>query len=499
MNARYSPLLHVTNVIGIAVMLGGCASPRPAATDCEALRRNPVTDSRATRLARERVERGLLPLVALAGVPDSAFSLGDRMERYGVPGVSIAVIDAGSIAWSGAYGVREANQAPAVTNTTLFQAGSISKAVAAVTALRLVDRGRLALDDDVNRTLRSWRVPLDTMTRGRPVTLRRLLSHAAGFNLPSFRGYDRGSPLPTLAHLLAGVAPANTPAARVEVAPGTEWRYSGAGMEVVQQLIEDATGRAYADVATEEVLGPAGMCLSTFSQRPDTLGREVASGYSRGGPVAGHWLLYPELAAAGMWSTAEDLARFGLALGSLLRASTMREALRHQMGRWGLGFALGEAGGDSATFGHDGSTAGFTARLVMLADGRRGLAVMTNGESEALIDEIQRSVGAAYGWPVRPRPVRTVVEVAPQQLARVTGRYRIVLGDRTIDVAFTVVGHRLQFVGQSGRPAPLYAESPHRFFSRDSGTRFSFDSSVAPPRRVIIDQPGQQFVALRVP
>lgn len=498
---------RVSWVTGIAVMLGGCAARHPAATDCEAPQAA-VPDREAIRSARERVERRLLPLVALAGVPDSAFPLRDRMERYRVPGVSLSVIDEGRIAWSGAYGVREAGRPGAVTDTTLFQAGSISKSVAAATALRLVDRGRLALDDDVNRTLRSWRVPRDSLTRRRPVTLRALLSHSAGFNLPSFRGYQGGAALPTLAQILAGTAPANTPAARVEVAPGTEWRYSGAGTEVVRQLLEDATGRDYADVATEEVLAPAGMCRTSFSQRPDTLGREVATGHSGSTPVAGGWFLHPELAAAGMWSTSNDLARFGLALGfslhgasgGLLREPTMREAVRRQMGSWGLGFALGGGAGDSATFGHDGSTAGFTARLVMFDDGRRGLAVMTNGESEALIDEIQRSVAAAYGWPVRARPVRRVVQLAPEQLTRVAGRYRVVVDDRAIDVGFTLAGDRLAFVGQSGQPAPLYAESPNRFFSRESGTTFTFDTDGrAPARRVTIDQTGQQFVAQRLP
>jgi CubicO group peptidase (beta-lactamase class C family) len=486
----------VSVVIGLTVILGGCA-PQAAVSDREAI-----------QAARERVERGLLPLVAVPGVPDSAFPLPDRMERYRVPGVSLTVIDEGRIAWSAAYGVREAGRPGAVTDTTLFQAGSISKAVAALTALRLVERGRLALDDDVNRTLRSWRVPLDTMTRGHPVTLRMLLSHSAGFNVPSFRGYERGSALPTLAQLLAGTPPSNTPAARVEVAPGTEWRYSGAGTEVVRQLIEDATGRRYEDVATEQVLAPAGMRLSGFSQRPDTLGREVAEGHTAGTPVAGGWLVHPQLAAAGLWSTSDDLARLGLALGASLRGArggvlsqaTMREAGRRQMGHWGLGFALGGGTGDSATFGHDGSTAGFIARLIMFADGRRGLAVMTNGESEALIDEIQRSVAAAYGWPVRPRPVRTAVRIAPEQLTGLAGRYRILVDDRTIDVAFTLAGGGLAFVGQSGRPAPLYAESPSRFFSRESGSTFTFDiDGPGPARGVTIDQPGQRFVAQRLP
>jgi CubicO group peptidase (beta-lactamase class C family) len=453
------------------------------------------------------VEQGLLPLVAVAGVADSAFALSERMERYRVPGVSLTVVDKGRIAWSAGYGVRESGRQGAVTDTTVFEAGSISKSVAAATALRLVEQGRLMLDADVNRTLRSWRVPSDSVTERRPVTLRALLSHSAGFNLPSFRGYQRGAALPTLTQILAGAAPANTPAARVEVTPGTEWRYSGAGTEVVRQLIEDATGRGYADVAMEEVLAPAGMCHSGFSQRPDTLGREVAAGHQAGTPISDGWLLHPELAAAGMWSTSADLARFGLALGAslhgrsgrLLREATMREAVRRQMDSWGLGFALGGGPGDSATFGHDGSTAGFTARLLMFADGRRGLAVMTNGESEALIDEIQRSVAAAYHWPARPRPVRTAVQLAPEQLTPLTGRYRIVVDDRMIDVGFNVAGDRLAFVGQSGRPAPLYAEAPNRFFSRESGTTFTFDTDGhSPARRVTIDQPGQRFVAERL-
>jgi CubicO group peptidase (beta-lactamase class C family) len=292
------------------------------------------------------------------------------------------------------------------------------------------------------------------------------------------------------------------------VPPGTDWRYSGVGTEVVRLLIEDATGRDYAAVASEAVVAPAAMCWTTFSQRPDTLGRFLASGHSGGRVVQGQWRMHPELAAAGVWSTAEDLARLGVALGaslrgepnSLLRESTMREMVRRQFGSWGLGFALGSAGGDSATFGHDGSTAGFTARLLMFTDGRRGLAVMTNGESEAFIDEIQRSVAATYGWPLSPRPVRTVMAVGPEQLARLTGRYRITLDDRNIDIAFTATGDRLAFVGSTGRASLLFAESPTRYFSRESGTTFSFElPESGSARRVTIDQTGQRFVANRLP
>lgn len=499
-----SQLSRALKVMVTAMWLGACATQTQSGAQCEVPGGQSTRRTEPTQRTIERVERGLLPLIALRGVPDSTFSLSARMERYAVPGVSIAVIDAGAIEWSRAYGLRRAGEAAVTTDSTLFQAGSISKSVAAVTALRLVERGLLALDADVNRTLRSWRVPVDSLTRDSSVTLRRLLSHTAGFNLPSYNGYEHASHIPTMAQLLAGAAPANTPAARVEVTPGTEWRYSGAGMEVVRQLIEDASGRPYEHVATDEVLRPSGMCQSTFSQRPDTMRRDFAAGHSGGTPLDNGFRMHPELAAAGMWSTALDLARFGVALGSsrnarggLLRQETMREALRPHLGHWGLGFALGGSA-DSATFGHDGSTAGFAARLVMLADGRRGVAVMTNGESDALIDEIQRSVATAYGWPMPDRPVRTVVSLDRHQLSRLAGNYRIIFGDRTIDVSFTVVDDRLAFVGQSGRPASLYAESPTRVFSRESGTTFTFEIEGArPARSVVIDQVGQQFVARR--
>ena len=266
-----SHVLWPSSLLWIALLplpAGGALRPPPQGA-CET--QSPVVESPAARTARERVERGLLPLVSLAGTADSAFTIAQRMALYGVPGVSVAVIDQGRIVWSAGYGVRELGQTDSVTHATLFQAGSISKSVAALTALRLVEQGRLTLDDDVNRTLRTWRVPDDTMTRGQPVTLRRLLSHSAGFNLPSFRGYEGGATLPSLVEILTGTGPANTAAGRVEVPPGTEWRYSGIGTEVVRLLIQDAAGRDYSAVAGEAVVAPAAMCWTTFSQRPDTL------------------------------------------------------------------------------------------------------------------------------------------------------------------------------------------------------------------------------------
>jgi CubicO group peptidase (beta-lactamase class C family) len=469
-------------------------------------------DRDAQRISR--VERGLLPTVALRGGRDTAYTLADRLVRYGVPGVSVAVIDGGRVAWARGYGALEAGDARHVDTTTLFQAGSISKAVTAVAALRLVERGALQLDEDVNLRLVSWKVPPSEWTRERPVTLRGLLSHGAGLNVPSFPGYEAGAPVPTLLEVLDGAPPANTPPVRVEIAPGTEWRYSGGGLTVAQQLIIDASGRPFAELLRETVLDRAGM-TRTVAEQPLSAARaaSAATGHSAGAPVAGRWHTYPELAAAGLWSTAPDLARFGVAVlrairrerGALLEPAIARAMVTRQIGDWGLGFALGggTVPGDSATVGHGGSTVGYTARLLVLPATRQGIAVMTNGESEALIDEIERAVAREYAWPVRPRVEKTLAAVDPGGFAALAGRYRVELGDRTFDFVVRVdgtgEGRRLVITGPSGRPGELLPLSELRFFSQDTGNEFTFAREGNVTTRMEIDQQGQRFTALRMP
>ena len=459
-----------------------------------------------------RIEHGLLRTVAVRGRSDSAFALSDRMSRYAVPGVSIAVIDGGRLAWARAFGLLAADGTQRVDTASLFQAGSISKAVTAVAALRLVERGELRLDEDVNRRLVAWKIPPSELTRTTPVTLRGLLSHGAGLNVPSYRGYLPGEPVPTLAQVLEGAPPANTPAARVEVAPGTRWSYSGSGMSVVQLLLTDATHRPFADILREMVLEPAAMTF-TLAEQPLSTAHAVsaATGHSAGAPVAGRWRVFPEIAAAGLWSTAPDLARFGIAVlrsirgepGALLGPALARDMVTRQIGNWGLGFALGTAGGDSATVGHDGSTLGFTARLYLLPATGQGIAVMTNGESEALIDEVMRAVAHEYSWPARLRVEKTVAAVDPAGFASLAGRYRVEASGRTFDFTVSVEGsgekRRLLIAGPSGRTGELLPLSAMRFFSQDTGNEFTFVRDGKDVTRMEIDQQGERFSARRLP
>jgi len=182
-----------------------------------------------TPSSREAIEGGLVPAIRVRGAAiTDDLSIRARMERYCVPGAALAVIDDGRIAWTGEYGSAVAGGA-AVRPDTLFQAASISKAVAATAVLALVEAGDIDLDADVNSMLRSWRLPESEHTDGHPVTVRHLLSHTAGLTVPGFPGYAEGEPLPSVTDILDGRPGSHTPEVRSYARPGAVMQYSGGG------------------------------------------------------------------------------------------------------------------------------------------------------------------------------------------------------------------------------------------------------------------------------
>ena len=296
------------------------------------------------------VENGLLPAVVLKGRPVPHYKIADRMKALHVHGASVAVINNYEIEWAKGYGYADVESKRPVDRATLFQAGSISKPVAAVAAMKLVEEGKLRLDDNINSFLKSWKVPDNAFTTEKKVTLRRIMSHSAGLTVHGFPGYAAGEPLPTIPQVLDGVKPANTPAVRVNGEPGTIWRYSGGGYTIMQLAMTDVTEKTFPALMTELVLSEAGMNESTYQNPlPSKLSGTAASGYLRDGTaVAGRYHTYPEMAAAGLWTTPSDLARFGIEMqksregrsNKILKKTTVEEMLHEQKKPYGLGFAL---------------------------------------------------------------------------------------------------------------------------------------------------------------
>jgi CubicO group peptidase (beta-lactamase class C family) len=333
--------------------------------------------------------------------------LAERMSALHVPGVSIAVIHDSKIEWARGFGVTRID-GPAVTPDTLFQAASISKPVAALAALRLVQAGKLDLDVDVNQYLKSWKVAENSFTSEKKVTLRGLLSHSAGMTVHGFPGYASDAPVPSVLQILNGQKPANTSRIQVDTVPGSIWRYSGGGYVVVQLLLEEVTGQPFAKLMQDTVLRPIGMTRSTYEQPlPKARLSEVAMPYRQNSqPVAGGPHVYPEMAPAGLWTTPTDLARYAIEVQQALAGASSRvidaAMARRMVTRVISNQGLGPGVGGSPTrpyFSHGGANEGYRCNLVAYNEGD-GLIVMTNSDSGGrLANEILAAVAREYGWP----------------------------------------------------------------------------------------------------
>jgi len=431
-----------------------------------------------------RIENGLLPPVVIKGQPTRTSKLQDRMQELTVPGVSVAVFENGRIEWVRSWGLADVATGRPVDRETRFQAGSISKPVAAAATLVLASRGRMVVDQDINTYLTSWKLPENEFTRKQKVTLTHLLSHTGGVTVSGFRGYAGGEEVPTLLQLLDGARPSNSPPVRVDMPVGTRWRYAGGGYAIVQLAIQDVTRRPFADVLRELILEPAGMSNSTFVQplAADFLDT-AATGYRADGtPVGGRAHTYPEQAAAGLWTTPEDLARFAIALQQAAAGTSDRPLLPREMAtrmlqpvleEYGLGVGV-TGSGRGTYFSHSGGNAGFRSYLVAFKDNASGVVVMTNGDrGNTMTPEIIRAVAQEYRWP-GPRPVeRTLGKSDPNVYKDFAGRYEIPTRSPPLDLFIETEGARLYRLTGTMR-AELLPETPMRFFATDSDLLIEF-------------------------
>lgn len=434
-----------------------------------------------------RVENGLKPGMVIKGRPLPVSTIAERMKALNVPGVSVAVINNGAIEWARGYGVAEAGSTRKVSTSTLFQAASISKPVAALGALHLVEKGKLSLDEDVNNKLTSWKVPAGAQTVDAPVTMRNLLNHSAGTTVHGFRGYAANEPVPTLLNLLDGVKPANSDPVRVVTKPGETWKYSGGGISIAQLAMTNVTGKPFAPLMADIVLHPLGMKNSTFAQPlPASLRAAAASGHDRNGkPLKGKWHTYPEQAAAGSWTTPSDLARFAIELQQASAgksAKVISQAMAAQMltqlkGSFGLGIEVEVVEGEQS-FSHGGSNEGYRASLFALTRLGQGAVVMTNGDQgSALAGDIMRSIAAEYKWKEWQVVEKPVVPVGAATLANYAGNYE--LGPMKISV--TQNGERLFITAPPLGPDPLevFPSSETTFFNLQNGMEFAFEATQA--------------------
>jgi CubicO group peptidase (beta-lactamase class C family) len=481
--------MRYLELLTIVCLLSACQTPTRTDDPNEFLRRH--------------VEAGLCNPVFIEG--DSTWTILERMKHYGVPGMSIAIIDDFKIAWTKTYGVMDSASMRPVTDSTLFQAASISKPVFTMAVLKLAELGVVKLDEDVNATLTSWKIPENAFTATEKVTLKRLLGHVAGTTVHGFPGYAPGDTLPNLVNILNGEAPANTPPIVVDQTPGSNWRYSGGGYCVASQVILDAKGGTIPGHMRDLVLGPLGMSRSTYEQPiPAAMAHNAASGYLPDRSlVKGNWHVYPEYSPDGLWTTPTDLARFVIDLqrsvtsdnGKVLNRATAAQMVEPLLAPYGaVGMGLEDKNGERY-FDHGGWNEGFCGWIVGHVKNGKGAVIMVNGNNMDILGEVGRSIARAYDWP-KFVPQYKEQPLDASTLDALTGRYRVGTDDM---VTITRNGKKLIRQPLNEEANEIIHIGDHVFVSRldERFRKFVKDSTGAMTVQVMDAIDATEFFSLR--
>lgn len=340
----------------------------------------------------------------------SAEELKNKLRQHNVAGISIAVLRDFHLAYTQCEGVISKESHEPLWPDTIFQAASVSKVISAVLAMILVEKGRLDLDRPVNEYLKSWKLPENNFTSRTPVTIRRILSHFSGINVPTYRGFLKKGPIPTLQDVLRGTGPCDAPAIIVEKPVDGQFAYSTGSFAVLQTILQDVSGESFETLVQRELLQPLNMHRSLFAQ-PLTghSGRNAACGHrADGGPVDGNWSVYPTQAGSGIWTTPTDLARFALHLQEILRGNTsgllQLQSLKAMLSPYrepffGLGFALYNDKGPGLYFGHTGNTEGYRSMFIAHESHGCGAFILANSNNaDPVIKETVNQIAISEGW-----------------------------------------------------------------------------------------------------
>ena len=418
---------------------------------------------------------------------NDSWSLAERMIKYHVNGVSIAVIHNYQIEWARGYGFADVSENRPVTENTLFQAASISKSLNSLGVLKLVQEKKLDLNTDINEYLVSWKFPYDEKSNNKKITLTNLLSHTAGLTVSGFPGYAKGDTLPTIKQIINGEKPANTRAIRSFNEPGKNFTYSGGGITISQMIVMDVTNQPYDVFMQKNVLDPLGMTSSSFTQPPLREKEKIlATGYKADGKeVPGKYHIYPEQAAAGLWTNPVDLCKYVIETQLSFNGQSSKvltpELTRLRVTPVSQDAALGtfvnsRVTGSSKYFNHNGGNEGFSCTAIGSLNEGNGVVIMTNSDNPSILEEIANSVAIVYKWKDYYLPeIKKVVSLDTIALDKYVGKY-VAFGN---NIELKKEGQNLMASIQDYNSWKLYFTSDSDFFVRElrGSMRFRIDKN----------------------
>jgi CubicO group peptidase (beta-lactamase class C family) len=453
----------------------------------------------------KQVENNLSGWVQLTD-SDILYSLPERMDFYKVYGLSIAVVHNYKLEWARGYGLADVAEHRLVNSQTLFQAASISKSLNAVGILKLVQEGRVSLTNDINNYFNTFKFTSDSLTHYKKITIGNLLSHTAGLTVHGFAGYEVGDSIPTILQVLHGQRPANNEAVKSQFEPGFRVEYSGGGIAISQLIVTDVTKEPYDKYQWNNVLEPLGMVRSFYTQPPPVSKMPLlATGYrANGREIKGKFHIYPEMAAAGLWTNPTDLSSFIIEMQLAYEGKSnkvLSKNMAHQMltpyldsTAAGLGVFI-EKKGDRTYFGHGGANEGFRSQYFGSLEGGDGVVIMVNSDNGQIMDEIINSIAKIYGWKNFYQPSRKkIVQVPVDILDTYTGDY--VMNDITLSIKRN--GNHLYLFQNGNRGIQIFFTSNIDFFLFEVPAEASFvKKETGSPVSIKMHQNGSDFSFLR--
>jgi CubicO group peptidase (beta-lactamase class C family) len=369
----------------------------------------------------------LIPAVAFPNSL-SEFSLKERMQHYGASAVSIAIVRNNELIFQKGFGTLSKSNSKSINQNTIFQAASLSKAITSLGVMRLVAQDKISLDNPVNSYLKGWQLP-----RSSPVTVRELLSHTAGVNNASYSDFEQNEMLPNLMEILNGDVKSKADSIRVEHPVG-KFKYSGGGYMVLQKLMEDVSGSPYTEYMGVELFEKFGAKQSHFQRLSLSEKQNIAvgHGYSKEEYPNG-WFIYPQEAAAGLWSTPSDLARILIAYmkayqgidTKLFPSKVAKDVAVAVDANMGLGFGSHGEGVDLHV-DHAGWTKGYRAYMTAFPERGDAVVVMANSNhSNRLIEEIVRNISNQLGWNAYKPKDMSLAKWSEEKVGDLVGAYKM--------------------------------------------------------------------------
>ncbi|WP_298146813.1 serine hydrolase domain-containing protein [Flavobacterium sp.] len=439
----------------------------------------------------KEVESSLIPYVPIENFPK--WNLQERMKFHKIPGASIAVIDNYKVVWSKSYGYADTLTNRKVNNRTLFSAGSVSKMILGIVIMNLVEEGKLDLDTPVNAYLKSWQLKSGGDVTNPHATLRMLLSHTAGTSQSSYFGFtDARSTYPTIVEILSG-APGTGSNPVVQNSEQGKFRYSGGGSLIAQLVASEVTGKSFDELAIQFVFNKLKLQRTNFQQPLNTqLSNNVALGYSAAPWFVSKQYVYPQLAAAGLNTTATDLATI---LAEMMKAEkdesqilsrqsfeTMTQPVAEvssgtYLEQTGTGlFLLRRTDSWQQYFEHQGVNAGYVTYAFGSLKLGKGVVIMLNSGDDfnGFAAEVRRAVAKSYQWPeFLPEPIKMIPK-SKSELQRYVGRYR--KGDNEVIYLTAANGYLIERIN-TGKEIPLVFTSENEIVFSDYNVKGQFKIS----------------------